>query len=120
MGQEITGNVHEAPGAVAGSLLTAAALRAALKARGRTSQKVTIDKLTAESLGTPPTMRQVLHFRGTTRTLSLNVSNTKALANAWGPNASDWKGKTVWLVVVETTYKGESTSGVRIRTEEPS
>ncbi len=51
---------------------------------------------------------------------SLNVTNTSALLNAYGPNDQDWIGCTIALYLGETKFNGELRESVLARPVSPS
>jgi hypothetical protein len=44
--------------------------------------------------------------------LQLNVSNTRRLIKAWGPNSDDWLGREIAIAVEQVDYKGEPTDAI--------
>ena len=51
--------------------------------------------------------------------LSLNVTNTRAMARAYGDDYGEWGGKEVELSVGETTFEGEPTETILLRPISP-
>jgi hypothetical protein len=51
--------------------------------------------------------------------LSLNATNIRLLANAWGTESGDWVGKEVELYVGKTMYQGASRDSVLVRPISP-
>lgn len=51
--------------------------------------------------------------------LSLNATNVRLLANAWGTESGDWVGKEVELYVGKTTYQGASRDSVLVKPISP-
>jgi hypothetical protein len=52
--------------------------------------------------------------------LSLNATNGRAIARAWGYESNDWLGKQVELSVGFTTYKGEQQESILSRPLSPA
>jgi hypothetical protein len=51
--------------------------------------------------------------------LSLNQTNLRALANAWGPETDAWIGKEIELYVGKTTFNNEQRDSVLVRPISP-
>ena len=53
-------------------------------------------------------------------TLSLNQTNLRTLANAWGTETDDWIGKEIELYVGETVYNNQRRDSVLLRPISPA
>ena len=58
-----------------------------------------------------------LEHKGTSKTLTLNVTNTKRLIECFGAKTDESLGKIVVLKIIEGEYKGEVFEGIRIDVE---
>jgi hypothetical protein len=60
----------------------------------------------------------VLHLDSGDR-LSLNATNTKTLARAYGRDSRDWQGKVVELFIGQTKFKGAMQDSILVRPISP-
>ena len=77
--------------------------------------KLQIELADWQEVGSENEEKIVLAFVGQNKRLILNVTNARALAQAWSKNASLWAGRWVEMWSVETTFG----PGVRVRPIEP-
>jgi hypothetical protein len=47
--------------------------------------------------------------------LTLNKTNLRKLAQAWGPETDDWLGREIELYLGETEYQGEKRESILVR-----
>jgi hypothetical protein len=52
-------------------------------------------------------------------TLSLNQTNLRTIANAWGNETNDWIGKELEMYVGKVNYQGQDMDSVLVRTISP-
>ena len=76
---------------------------------------VTIDRLANEEVGQDNDLRWVLYFRDKTKGLILNVTNIRALEDAYGDESDAWAGKSVTLFTMPVDYAGRVVQGIRLR-----
>jgi hypothetical protein len=63
--------------------------------------------------------KPVLYFRGQTKGLALNKTNSKTIADAYGDEMDDWTGNEIILFPVMTDYQGKSVEAIRVRAPQP-
>lgn len=63
--------------------------------------------------------KPVLYFRGQTKGLALNKTNSKTIADAYGDEMDDWTGSEIILFPVMTDYQGKSVEAIRVRAPQP-
>jgi hypothetical protein len=51
--------------------------------------------------------------------LSLNATNLRTIANAWGTETNDWIGKELEMYVGKVAYQGQDMPSVMVRTISP-
>ncbi len=66
-----------------------------LEIKGVNSAEFTDDKGNTKS-------KALLEFKGKDKMAVLNITNTRALVNAYGPDSDDWIGKKIVLSVRQT------------------
>jgi hypothetical protein len=78
---------------------------------------VEIERAPTETLGTgsEAEKKTVLHFRGDTKPLPLNMTNWDTVATIGGDDTDDWPGHRIELFPTTTTLRGNSTDCIRIR-----
>lgn len=59
-----------------------------------------------------------LEFQGG-GTLSLNQTNLRTIANAWGTETNDWIGKELEMYVGKVNYQGQDMDSVMVRAISP-
>ena len=50
------------------------------------------------------------------RHLVLNVTNSRKIAQTYGPNTDNWIGKKIQLYVAEVEFQGDTVPAIRVRT----
>ena len=65
------------------------------------------------------TLKAVLHFSDNEKGLTLNVTNTKKLVEAYGEESEQWTGLHVKLYGVDTEFAGDTVRGVRVACKRP-
>ncbi len=76
---------------------------------------VTIDRLGHEEVGQDNELRWVLYFRDKQKGLVLNVTNIRALGDAYGDESDGWTGERVTLFTMPVDYAGRVVQGIRLR-----
>lgn len=73
-----------------------------------------IDRVEMEKMGQPPEEKPVLYFKKAKRGLVLNKTNAYTIADMYGPETDNWKGKPV-VLTVDTIYAfGEQMDVIRV------
>ena len=84
---------------------------------------LTIDKVTQGALPKQGTSkidkRPIVHFKGTPKTLVLNVTNGKAIAGMYGPIIEQWVGKRISVFATTTQFGSNTVECVRVRPKVP-
>lgn len=77
---------------------------------------VTIDKVVQETLEAngKKEMKPVLHFRGTAKTMVMNVTNFTSIADQHGDETDDWPGCKIELYPDVTDMKGKQVDCIRV------
>ena len=78
-------------------------------------QTATIDHLVNEEVGKDKELRWVVYFRDMAKGLILNVTNIRALEEAYGDESDAWTGKSVTLFTMPVDYAGRVVQGIRLR-----
>jgi hypothetical protein len=65
--------------------------------------------------GAAKEVKPVLYFVGKEKGMVLNKTNAQAIANAYGQETTEWRGKPVEIYVGETQYAGDVVACLRIR-----
>jgi hypothetical protein len=81
---------------------------------------VTITNVTMEAVGDDS--KPVLRWKGSEQGLVLNKTNSMFIAEALGPETSDWTGKEIELYATKTQFGSKIVDCIRTRapgTEEP-
>ena len=63
--------------------------------------------------------KPVLYFRGKTKGLALNKTNSKAIAEVYGDETDDWNGGELILFPVMTDFQGKPVEAIRVRAPQP-
>jgi hypothetical protein len=85
---------------------------------GGKPQTVVIMSAGTETLKSPKggeERKTVLYFRGKRKTLPLNKTNWRSVADICGDNSDDWAGQTIEIFPTVTDLRGETVPCVRIR-----
>jgi len=80
---------------------------------------LSVRDVSSDQVGEKKEMKLILHFHEIEKTLVLNVTNAKVMADKWGKDPNTWIGKKVGLYSTEVTFGGKTTLGVRIRLKPP-
>ena len=51
--------------------------------------------------------------------LILNKTNARTISLLYGEDTENWLGKKITLFTTEVSFRGETTVGIRVRTQEP-
>ena len=86
----------------------------AVDLNGKTVNR-TIETCLVEEIGGEE--KAVLKFKGTDKSFVLNKTNATTLAEIYGPETSEWEGKTIKLVPSTTSYQGKMVKCIRISPE---
>ena len=80
-------------------------------------QTVAIRELVVEEIGQGKSRESkgVLYFHGRDKGLVLNVTNCRAIEDAYGVETDDWPGKSIELFSTKVPFKGDLVDGVRVR-----
>ena len=80
-------------------------------------QTLLIRELTIEEIGQGKSRESkgVLYFQGRDKGLVLNVTNCRAIEDAYGTESDDWPGKSIELIGTETDFQGKRVPCVRVR-----
>ena len=80
-------------------------------------QTVAIRELVVEEIGQGKSRESkgVLYFHGRDKGLVLNVTNCRAIEDAYGVETDDWSGKSIELFSTKVPFKGDLVDGVRVR-----
>jgi hypothetical protein len=78
---------------------------------------VEIERAPTETLGSGSDAEEktVLHFRGGTKPLPLNMTNWDTVATIGGDDTDGWSGHRIELYPTTTTLRGNTTDCIRIR-----
>ena len=86
-------------------------------------QLVAIRELQVEEIGQgkDAESKPVLYFHNRQKGLVLNVTNCRAIEDAYGTETDDWPGKSIELYSTKVDFKGDRVDAVRVRIpKEPS
>lgn len=61
----------------------------------------------------------VLTFHEWEKSLPLNVTNARAIADLYGHNSNDWVGRQIMLFTMTVDFGGKPTLGIRVRAPAP-
>lgn len=75
-------------------------------------QHVEIEKLGEDT-------KPVLYFKGKTKGLALNKTNSKTIADTYGDEMDDWTGHELILFPIMTDFQGKSVEAIRVRAPQP-
>lgn len=78
---------------------------------------VTIRELAVEDIGQGKNResKPVLYFHNAQKGLVLNVTNCRAIEDAYGLETDEWAGRVVELFATETDFQGKRVPCVRVR-----
>ena len=79
--------------------------------------RVTIARVDIEKIGDDT--KPVLYFKGKTKGLVCNKTNSKAIAAVYGDEMDDWAGSELILFPIMTDYQGKPVEAVRVRAPQP-
>jgi hypothetical protein len=79
--------------------------------------RVTMGTVDMEKVGED--MKPVLYFRGKSKGLTLNKTNSKTIAEAYGDEMDDWNGQELVLFPVMTDFQGKQVEAIRVRMPQP-
>lgn len=99
-------NIHSA--FPAGSLLKAADLK-------DRQVRVTIEDVEIQEIGGES--KPVVTFEGKDAGLALNKTNARSIAEAYGDETDNWRGRPIVLVPSVTEFQGRSVACIRVRVE---
>lgn len=85
-------------------------------------QVVTIDRVSAGKLknGKKESKKPLCYFAGIKRPLALNATNCKTIANLFGNETDQWRGKRITIYPTETTFGSETVECIRVRPRQPA
>lgn len=63
--------------------------------------------------------KPMLKFRGKKKTMVLNVTNARVVANMYGPNTKEWIGKRIIIFPTTTQFGRETVECIRVRNRMP-
>ncbi len=80
-------------------------------------QTVAIRELVVEEIGQgkDAESKPVLYFHNRQKGLVLNVTNCRAIEDAYGVETDDWPGKSIELFSTKVDFKGDRVDAVRVR-----
>jgi hypothetical protein len=84
-----------------------------------TERRLKIRDVTKEVVGEKEEPKACVWFTTTDKGLLLNKTNLRLLQSAFGDDMSKWKDKIAIVFVVPCMYKGQPTTGMRIRIPPP-
>lgn len=64
--------------------------------------------------------RPLLRFDGAKKGLLLNRTNARTIAELYGPETNDWRGRQVTLYPTTTDFRGAMVGCIRVRAEVPA
>src|SRR5437763_1385157 len=85
----------------------------------RSNSVYVIEAVEEDRIGTPPTTKLVVYFRGLAPGLPLNKTNFGVLFDAFGPDEEQWSGKSIVLRREKATFGGRTTDAVRVHLVPP-
>jgi hypothetical protein len=84
---------------------------------GGNNIRVVMQNVELEKIGDDT--KPVLYFRGKTKGLALNKTNSKAIAEVYGDETDDWAGGELILFSVMTDFQGKPVEAIRVRSPQP-
>lgn len=79
--------------------------------------RVTMTNVEIEKIGEDK--KPVLYFRGKSKGLALNKTNSKTIAEVYGDETDDWSGQELILFPIVTEYQGKQVDAIRVRAPQP-
>jgi hypothetical protein len=99
------------------NLFPASFLKAAdLQGQPRTA---TIESCTPEPIGEGEN-KPVLRFTGIPKGLVLNRTNATVIANVFGNETDNWRGRQITLFSMPVSYQGRMVDGIRVQAAPPA
>jgi hypothetical protein len=80
--------------------------------------EVEIDHVEVEEFGQDREEKLVLYFKNEPKGLPLNVTNSKTMEFARGPETDDWVGVKITLYQTKAEYNGKEVDAIRIRVDQ--
>ena len=88
---------------------------------GGRAHHVVIEAVDVEPVGRERELKPVLHFAsGQLKPLVLNMTNSRAIAAAYGEETEGWAGLAVELYPAETTFGAEVVPCIRVKIPNPA
>lgn len=75
--------------------------------------RVTISRVEIEKIGDDT--KPVIYFKGKTKGLVANKTNSKAIADVYGDEMDDWPGNEIILFPITTDFQGKMVEAIRVR-----
>lgn len=75
--------------------------------------RVTIQRVELEKIGDDT--KPVIYFKGKTKGLVANKTNSKAIADVYGDEMDDWAGNEIILFPIMTDFQGKAVEAIRVR-----
>lgn len=94
-------------------------LRASDIPEGRQVQ-VVMDHVAIENVAgnsDPDDEKPVLYFRGKSKGMVLNKTNSTTISQVYGDETDDWSGKPLMLYASETTFQGKTMPCLRVKVD---
>lgn len=86
-----------------------------------TTINVTIADIKIEQVGQDRDTKPVAYFKGKTKGLVLNKTNSRKIANIAGsPETDDWVGVAIAIFPTETEFAGETVECIRVKSPKAS
>ena len=81
-----------------------------------------IEKIEVETVGQGAKAQDkpVIYFRGMEKGLVCNKTNANTIANLYGDEMDDWRGKAIMLYATEVQFMDEMTLAIRVRMKKPA
>lgn len=79
--------------------------------------RVTIARVEMEKIGDDN--KPVIYFKGKTKGLVCNKTNSKTIAAVYGDEMDDWAGSELILFPIMTDFQGKPVEAVRVRSPQP-
>lgn len=86
-----------------------------LKAADLNGREVSVEMSHVEMKEFTGEQKPVLYFTGKDKGMVLNKTNCNTICDIYGPDSSDWNGKTVTLFPAQTDYQGRQVACVRVK-----
>jgi hypothetical protein len=80
---------------------------------------LTIAGYAFEPVGPEKEMKLVLSFKESEKTLVLNTTNARTIANLYGKDFEEWAGRRIALYATEVDFAGKTVMAVRVRIRAP-